>query len=76
MSREKVEEALESFREEASSVEVMQFLKDELVEEMKDFPVEDSDSNEHQLNMIIRGLEEDLDLVENEKLSDWDPESV
>ena len=76
MSREEVEEALEDFREEASSVSVMQFLRDELVDEMNDFPVEDSDSNEHQLNMIIRGLEEDLDLVENRKLGDWDPESI
>lgn len=76
MSREKVEGALEEFREEASSVSVMQFLKEELVDEIESFPVEDSDSNEHQLNMVIRGLEEDLDLVENRKLGDWDPESV
>ncbi|WP_414838070.1 hypothetical protein ACK3SF_01570 [Candidatus Nanosalina sp. VS9-1] len=76
MSREEVKEALENFREEASSIEVMRFLRDELVDEMNDFPVEDSDSNEHQLNMVIRGLEEDLDLIENRKLGDWDPESV
>lgn len=76
MSRKELEDDLKDFRSKASSVEVMRFLKNELVNEMKNFPVEDSDSNEHRLNMVIRDLEEELDLIENSKLGDWDPERV
>jgi len=76
MSREEFESALEKFREEASSVEVLRVLVNEFVNELEDFDVEASDSNEHRLNMIIRDLEEDLDRIENDKLAEWDPESM
>ena len=76
MSREDFESALEKFREEASSVEVLRVLVREFVDELEDFDVEASDSNEHRLNMIIRDLEEDLDRIENDKLAEWDPESM
>ena len=76
MSREDFEATLEKFREEASSVEVLRVLVNEFVRELEDFDVTESDSNEHRLNMIIRDLEEDLDRIENDKLAEWDPESM
>lgn len=76
MRAEEVEEVLDRFRDEASSIELVRFLSRELVNELDDFDVEASDSGEHRLNMVIRNLEEDLDRIENEKLVDWDPESV
>lgn len=76
MSIENFESALEEFRQEASSVEVLRVLVNELVNELEDFDVEASSSNEHRLNMVIRGLEEDLDRIENDKLAEWDPESM
>ena len=76
MSREDFEATLEKFREEASSVEVLRVLVNEFVNELEDFDVTESDSNEHRLNMIIRDLEEDLDRIENDKLAEWDPESM
>lgn len=76
MSRESFESALEEFKEEASSVEVLRVLVNEFVTELEDFDVEASDSNEHRLNMVIRDLEEDLDRIENDKLAEWDPESM
>lgn len=76
MSSENFESALEEFREEASSAEVLRVLVNELVNELEAFDVEESDSNEHRLNMVIRGLEEDLDRIENDKLAEWDPESM
>lgn len=76
MDRENFESALENFREESSSAEVLRVLANELINELEDFDVEASDSNEHRLNMVIRGLEEDLDRIENDKLAEWDPESM
>ncbi len=76
MTTEELREQFDELKQEASAIQLMRFLKEELVDEMEAFPVEDSDSNEHRLNMLIRDLEEDLDRIENSKLGDWDPESV
>lgn len=75
MSREKLESALEEYASENSDLRLINFLRSELVERMEEFSTEESDANEHKLNMVIRNLEEDLDRIENQKLSDWDPES-
>jgi hypothetical protein len=75
MSREKLESALEEYASENSDLRLINFLRSELVERMEEFSTEESDANEHKLNMVIRDLEEDLDRIENQKLSDWDPES-
>ena len=69
-----IEEAVENFEEDNSSLKVLQKLSDLLVRELEDFSLSEKDINEHKLNMIIRNLEEDLDRVENEKLHDWNPE--
>ncbi len=71
---DKLEEAVEEFREENSDLKVLQRLNDLLVGELEDFSLSETDINEHKLNMIIRNLEEDLDRIENEKLHDWNPE--
>lgn len=71
---DKLEEAVESFREENSDLKVIQNLKDLLVRELEGFSLSEKDINEHKLNMIIRNLEEDLDRIENEKLHHWNPE--
>jgi hypothetical protein len=75
MTEETLESALEDYASENSDLRLINFLRQELVERMESFSTEDSDANEHKLNMVIRDLEEDLDRIENEKLSDWDPES-
>ncbi|MFB6116531.1 MAG: hypothetical protein ABEK10_03375 [Candidatus Nanosalina sp.] len=69
-----LKEAVGKFRSRNSELKTLQRLKDLLVEEMDDFDLGDSDTNEHKLNMIIRNLEEDLDRIESEKLHDWNPE--
>jgi len=73
MNQEKLEDVIEEFREENSQVRLIQFLKEKLITEMDDFSTNDSDANEHKLNMLIRDLEEDIDRIENEKLGEWDP---
>jgi hypothetical protein len=75
MSSKKLESALEEYASENSDLRLINFLRSELVERMEEFSTEESDANEHKLNMVIRNLEEDLDRIENQKLSDWDPES-
>jgi hypothetical protein len=75
MSSKKLESALEEYASENSDLRLINFLRSELVERMEKFSTEESDANEHKLNMVIRDLEEDLDRIENQKLSDWDPES-
>lgn len=75
MNKEQLEDELQKLKEDSSAIELMRFLADNLVDEMENFPVDSSDSNEHHLNMLIRELEEDLDRIENDKLGKWNPES-
>lgn len=69
-----LEEAVKEYRDNNSGLRTLQKLKNLLVEEMEDFDLGDSDTNEHKLNMVIRNIEEDIDRIESEKLHDWNPE--
>lgn len=70
---EELSERLEEYRDANSSYRMIQFLKEKLVEEMEDIDVS-SDSRKHDLNLLIRDLEEELHYIESEKLSEFDPE--
>jgi hypothetical protein len=73
MDEEEFEEYVSEFRDSNSRLEAIQALKDLLVQELESFSV-DTSRQEHDLNLAIRDLEEELDWIENEKLSGFDPE--
>ena len=73
MEREEIVEVLEQYRDAHSSHKLLQVLKDELVNEMERLDVS-TDRQRHELNLLIRDLEEELDYIESEKLSEFDPE--
>ncbi len=73
MEDEELFEYIEEYRDSNSRLEAIQALKEKLVEELESMDVEAS-RQEHDLNLVIRDLEEELDWIENEKLAEFDPE--
>jgi hypothetical protein len=73
MKESELQEVLQQYEDENSATQLMEFLKDELIEKLEDFPA-DSDRQKHNLNLVIREIEEELDWIENEKLTEFDPE--
>jgi hypothetical protein len=74
MEDEELNAALDEYRDSNSKRQLIEFLKDRFVEELESMPA-DSEKRKHDLNMIIRDLEEEVHWVESEKLSGFDPES-
>ena len=54
-------------------IEEARNLKQQLVEELESLDPE-TDSRKHELNLLIRDLEEELDYIESSKLAEFDPE--
>jgi hypothetical protein len=73
MKREEVVEVLEEYGDARSEQKLVQLLKNELLRHLESKNV-DSAAQKHELNMVIRDIEEDLDWIENEKLAEFDPE--
>lgn len=73
MKEAELREVLQEYEDANSASQLMQFLKDELIQKLEEFPA-DNDRQKHNLNLIIREIEEELDWIENEKLSEFDPE--
>lgn len=74
LSRKEIVELLQEYRDANSGVQLIQLLKKQLIREMEQMEVT-TDRQRHELNLIIRDLEEELDYIESEKLSEFDPES-
>lgn len=74
LDKDEIIELLGEYRDSNSGVKLIQLLKEQLVKEMEQMEVT-TDRQSHELNMIIRDLEEELDYIESEKLSEFDPES-
>lgn len=73
MRKKEIKEVLEEYRDENTPEKLINFLINELVEELEDFPA-DNERQKHNLNLMIRNLEEELDWIENNKLAEFDPE--
>lgn len=73
MGEAELREVLQEYEDANSASQLMEFLKDELIEKLEEFPAE-SDRQKHNLNLVIREIEEELDWIENEKLTEFDPE--
>ncbi len=73
MQESELREVLQEYEDANSASQLMEFLKDELIQKLEDFPAE-SDRQKHNLNLVIREIEEELDWIENEKLTEFDPE--
>lgn len=73
MEREEVVEILEQYRDAHSGSKLIRLLKNELVREMEQMEIA-TDRQRHELNLMIRDLEEELDYIESDKLSEFDPE--
>ena len=73
MEKEELREHLSEYRDSRSRQELVQALKEELISEIEQMDVSTS-RQEHDLNMLIRDLEEELDWIESEKLAEFDPE--
>lgn len=71
--KEEIEALLSEYRDANSVLEEAQFLKDKLVEALEETPAR-TEAQKHNLNLLIRDIEEELDWVENEKLAEFDPE--
>lgn len=68
-----MDEYLEEYRDSSSRQKLIQALKDKVIDEMEKMDV-DTSAQKHDLTMIIRDFEEELDWIESEKLSEFDPE--
>jgi hypothetical protein len=73
MEREEVVEVLEEYTDGHSEQKLIQLLKEELIQHLENKNTE-TDSQKHELNLVIREIEEELDWIENEKLAEFDPE--
>jgi CTP:phosphocholine cytidylyltransferase-like protein len=73
MKREELLEYLNEYRDANSEQQLIQLLKQKLVEELETWETV-TDRQRHDLNMMIRDLEEELDYIESEKLAEFDPE--
>lgn len=73
MEESELREVLQEYEDANSASQLMEFLKEELIEKLEQFPSE-TDRQKHNLNLIIREIEEELDWIENDKLTEFDPE--
>lgn len=73
MEREEVLEVLEEYRDANSEQKLLQLLKEKLIEEMESWDAS-TERQKHDLNLIIRDIEEELDYIESDKLTEFDPE--
>jgi hypothetical protein len=73
MERNEVIEILEEYGDANSEQKLIQLLKDELIKHLENKHA-GTESQRHELNLIIREIEEELDWIENEKLAEFDPE--
>lgn len=73
MERNEVLEVLNEYRDANSEQKLLQLLKDKMIKEMENWETA-SERQKHDLNMLIRDLEEELDYIESEKLTEFDPE--
>lgn len=73
MERKEVKEIIEEYADANSEQKSIQLLKDELIRHLENKNAE-TDSQKHELNLVIREIEEELDWIENEKLAEFDPE--
>lgn len=73
MRDEELEEYLDEYRDSNSRLKLIQALKDKVTNEMEDMDASSS-AQKHDLNQVIRDFEEELDWIENHKLSEFDPE--
>ena len=73
MEESELREFLQEYEDANSASKLMSFLKDELIRKLEEFPA-DTDRQKHNLNIMIREIEEELDWIENEKLAEFDPE--
>ncbi|MFB6144588.1 MAG: hypothetical protein ABEJ98_04730 [Candidatus Nanohaloarchaea archaeon] len=73
MEKEEVSEVLSEYRDANSAKKLVELLKQRLIGELDKMPAE-TDRQRHELNLLIRDLEEQLDWIENEKLAEFDPE--
>jgi len=73
MEREELLEYINEYRDSNSEQELIEILKDKLVEELENWETV-TERQKHDLNMMIRDLEEELDYIESDKLTEFDPE--
>lgn len=73
MKTAEVKEVLQEYADARSEQKLIQLLKEELLQHLEEKHV-DSEAQKHELNLIIRDIEEELDWIENEKLAEFDPE--
>ncbi|MFB6245566.1 MAG: hypothetical protein ABEJ03_04445 [Candidatus Nanohaloarchaea archaeon] len=74
MDRNEVREVLDQYRDARSERRLIELLKNRLIEEMEGWDAS-SERQRHDLNMMIREIEEELDYVESQKLAEFDPGS-
>lgn len=73
MEKSELMEVLDQYRDSESDLELVRVLKEKMVQVLDSVDV-DSDSRRHDLNMMMRDIEEELDYIESEKLAEYDPE--
>lgn len=73
MNKEELKEVLQEYADANSEAQLVEFLKDQLVEQIEKWEVS-TERQKHNLNLLIRDIEEELDYIESEKLSEFDPE--
>ncbi len=73
MRKEEIIEFLEEYRDANSEQALLELLKDKLVNELESFNAA-TERQKHDLNLLIRDLEEELDYIESDKLAEFDPE--
>lgn len=73
MEKESLIEYLDEYRDANSEQELIELLKEKLITELEEWPIT-TERQKHNLNMIIRDLEEELDYIESDKLAEFDPE--
>lgn len=73
MKKEELVEYLEEYRDANSEQALLELLADKLVNELENFNAS-TERQKHNLNILIRDLEEELDYIESDKLAEFDPE--
>jgi hypothetical protein len=73
MEKQELKEAIREYRDANTPEDAISLLTNELIKELEEFPANHT-QQKHKLNEIIRDLEEELHWVENDKLSEFNPE--
>ncbi|MFB6182895.1 MAG: hypothetical protein ABEI78_02415 [Candidatus Nanohaloarchaea archaeon] len=73
MNKEETLEELNEYKDGKSRQDLIKLLINKLSKELEEYPVS-SDKQKHELNMMIRNIEEELDWIESKKLAEFDPE--